>query len=165
MSMRTLRDLYIHELKDLYSAEKQLLEAIPKMAEAAQAPKLRDAFLDHLQETKVQFDRVHSILQKLGENPTSSKCVAMDGLIEEGSKISSEEATPEVKDAALIATAQRVEHYEMAGYGTARAYARALGEDDAAEVLNRTLEEEAQANDNLNVLALSDINDKARATC
>ena len=165
MSMQNLRDLFVHELKDLYSAEKQLLEALPKMAETANSAKLKTALTEHLQETKVQFDRVHSLLQKLGENPTSTKCNAMEGLIEEGADVISEDASPAVKDAALIAAAQRVEHYEMAGYGTARAHAMALGENHAAEVLQKTLEEESQANEALNAIALGEINEKACAVC
>lgn len=161
MSMKTLKDLYIHELKDLYSAEKQLTEALPKMAEAATAEDLRQAFQSHLEETREQLERVHGLLKNLGENPGNTTCEAMQGLIEEGEEIIKEDASSEVKDAALIAAAQRVEHYEMAGYGTARAFAETLGESEAAAVLDGILQEESSANSKLNSLATGQINTAA----
>ncbi len=164
-SLETLHDLYIHELKDLHSAEKQLTVALPKMEKAANSPKLKKAFASHLKETKSQLERVQQILTDLGEKPGATKCLAMQGLVEEGAKMVSEKATPEVKDAGLIAAAQRVEHYEIAGYGTARAYARALGEEAAVATLSEILQEEASANDKLNELALNEINEKACAAC
>lgn len=161
MSMKTLRDLFIHELKDLYSAEKQLTEAIPKMVQAASTKELQEAFSSHLKETEQQLERVHGLLQDLGENPGSTKCDAMEGLIEEGEHMIKEDAAAAVKDAGLIAAAQRVEHYEMAGYGTARAYAEALGETEAASVLGAILDEESHANEKLNKIAMNTVNPAA----
>lgn len=161
MSMKSLQDLFVHELKDLYSAEKQLTEAIPKMAEAATAPELREALLSHLEETREQFERVHQLLQELDQNPGNTTCDAMEGLIEEGEDIIREDAPGAVKDAALIAAAQRVEHYEMSGYGTARAFAQTLGNEEAARILDEILEQEAAANDKLNKLATDKINQSA----
>jgi ferritin-like metal-binding protein YciE len=161
MSMKTLQDLFVHELKDLYSAEKQLTAALPKMAKAASSPELKEAFNDHLEETQFQLERVHGILQELGENPGRKKCTAMEGLIEEGAHIIKEKADPAVKDAALIAAAQRVEHYEISGYGTARAFAQALGHKDAAKILDEILDEESSTNEKLNTLALKKVNPAA----
>ena len=128
MKLESLQDLYVEELKDLYSAENQLLKALPKMAKAASSPVLRTAFEDHLEETRGQVERLESIFKKLDANPKGKKCKAMEGLIEEGNEVMTEEAEPAVRDAALIAAAQRVEHYEMAGYGCVRTYARLLGD-------------------------------------
>ena len=161
--MKSLQDLFVHELKDLYSAEKQLTEAIPKMAEAATAPELRDAFAAHLKETEMQLERVHDLLQQFDANPGSTKCDAMEGLIEEGSHVIKSKAPGQIKDAALIAAAQRVEHYEMSGYGTARAFAKALGHNDAAKVLDAILDEESGRNEKLNKLAMQKINPAALA--
>jgi ferritin-like metal-binding protein YciE len=161
MSMKTLQDLFVHELKDLYSAEKQLTEALPKMAKAASSPELQNAFQSHLKETERQLERVHGLLQELGENPGRKKCDAMEGLIEEGSHVIKEKATPAVKDAALIAAAQRVEHYEISGYGTARAFAETLGHKQAAKVLGEILEEESSANEKLNNIAIKEVNPAA----
>jgi ferritin-like metal-binding protein YciE len=161
MSMKTLQDLFVHELKDLYSAEKQLTAALPKMAKAASTPELKEAFNAHLQETQHQLERVHGILQELGENPGRKKCAAMEGLIEEGSHIIKEKADPAVKDAALIAAAQRVEHYEISGYGTARAFAESLGHKEAAKILDEILDEESSANEKLNAIATKQVNPAA----
>ena len=161
MSMKTLQDLFVHELKDLYSAEKQLTEALPKMAKAASSPELQTAFQSHLEETQRQLERVHGLLQELGENPGRKKCQAMEGLIEEGSHVIKEKAAPAVKDAALIAAAQRVEHYEISGYGTARAFAESLGHKQAAKVLGEILEEESSANEKLNNIATKEVNPAA----
>ena len=139
MKLNSLEDLFIHELKDLYSAEKQLTEALPKMVEAANTPALQDAFNAHLKETETHLERVHQILQKLNVNPGNAKCDAMEGLIEEGEEIINMKADADVKDAALIGAAQRVEHYEMAGYGTARTFALRLGHIDAADLLQHLL--------------------------
>jgi ferritin-like metal-binding protein YciE len=124
--MDSLRELLIEELSDLYSAEKQLVAALPKMAKAANSENLRAAFESHLEETKDQVERLDQIFEQMGEKPKRKKCKAMEGLIEEGSEIISEDGVPEVKDAALIGAAQRVEHYEIAGYGTARSLAESL---------------------------------------
>jgi ferritin-like metal-binding protein YciE len=161
MKVKTLRDLFVHELKDLYSAEKQLTEALPKMAKAATAPDLTQAIESHLTETEKQFERVHQLLQELGENPGSTTCDAMKGLIEEGEHVVRDVAAGPVRDAALIAAAQRVEHYEISGYGTAREFARTLGEDAAAKVLDQILEEESAANEKLNKLAVGRVNSAA----
>jgi ferritin-like metal-binding protein YciE len=158
MEMEDLRDLYIDELRDLYSAENQLVKALPKMAKAANDEQLKSAFLDHLEETKGHVDRLTKIFDKLGTKPSGKKCKAMEGLVEEGKEMIEEDAVPEVKDAGLIAAGQRVEHYEMAGYGTVRAYARLLGEDAAAKLLQETLDEEGTADKKLTKLAESVIN-------
>ena len=163
MKLNSLEDLFIHELKDLYSAEKQLTEALPKMVEAANTPALQDAFNAHLKETETHLERVHQILQKLNVNPGNAKCDAMEGLIEEGEEIINMKADADVKDAALIGAAQRVEHYEMAGYGTARTFALRLGHIDAADLLQQTLDEEGEANMKLTSLAENGINEKAQA--
>lgn len=146
---------------DLYNAENQLLKALPKMAKAASAPELRDAFEEHLTVTKGQVERLDQIFEALGERPAGKKCVAMEGLIEEGKEMMKEDAEPAVLDAALIAAAQRVEHYEMAGYGCVRTSARLLGYEEAAELLQATLEEEGEADHKLTGLAESVINIKA----
>jgi ferritin-like metal-binding protein YciE len=163
MKLRSLQDLYVQELKDLYSAESQLLTALPKMAKAASAPELRKAFNDHLKETEGQVKRLESIFEKLGTSPKGKKCKAMEGLIEESKETISEDADSSIKDAGLIASAQRVEHYEMAGYGCVRAFARLLGHDDAAELLQETLDEEGSANKKLTKLAETIINVEAAA--
>jgi ferritin-like metal-binding protein YciE len=162
MSLKSLEDLYVHELKDLYSAEKQLIEALPEMVEAANSPQLREAFASHLKETEQHFEKVHQLLQKLDENPGSTKCKGMEGLLEEGEDAIDEEASPAVRDAFLISAAQRVEHYEISGYGTARAYARSLGRADDAEVLNQILEQEYAADNKLDKLAEGNINEAAK---
>jgi ferritin-like metal-binding protein YciE len=162
MSLKTLADLYVHELKDLYSAEKQLIEALPKMVEASNAPQLREAFASHLKETEQHFEKVHQLLQNLDENPGSTKCKGMEGLLEEGEDAIDEEASPAVRDAFLIAAAQRVEHYEISGYGTARAYARSLGREEDAEVLNQILDQEYAADNKLDKLAEGSINESAK---
>src|SRR6476660_4815156 len=140
MSLESLRDLYIEELRDLYNAENQLVKALPKMAKAASAPELRAAFEEHLAVTEGQVERLDQIFEKLGERATGKKCVAMEGLIEEGKELMKEEAEPSVLDAALISAAQKVEHYEIAGYGCVRTYAQRLGRDDDADLLQATLE-------------------------
>lgn len=160
--MKTLRDLFEHEIKDLYSAEKQLTEALPKMAIAANDPKLKEAFQEHLAETKQQFERISKVCEMLDVNPGSTKCAAMEGLIEEGDDMIKEEADADVKDAGLIASAQRVEHYEISGYGTARHFANMLDGHEAAELLEETLNEEKQADEKLNDLAIDKINKKAQ---
>jgi len=161
MKLRSLQELYVEELKDLYSAESQLLTALPKMAKAASAPQLNKAFKDHLKETEGQVRRLETIFEKLGTSPKGKKCKAMEGLIEEGKETISEDGDPSIKDAALIAAAQRVEHYEMAGYGCARTYARLLGHDDAADLLQETLDEEGSVDKKLTKLAETVINIKA----
>lgn len=161
MKLKTLQDLYIDQLKDLFNAENQLLKALPKMAKAASAPALSKAFTDHLAETKVQIERLETIFTELEVSPKGKTCKAMAGLLEEGAEAISEDADPCVRDAALIAAAQRVEHYEMAGYGCVRTFARLLGHDEAADVLQTTLDEEGSADKKLTELAESVINVEA----
>ncbi len=163
MAIATLHDLYVEELKDLYSAEHQILKALPKMAKAASHEELAQAFKDHLAETKVQVERLEKIFKKLGVSPKGKTCKAMEGLLEEGKDVMAEDAEPAVLDAALIASAQRVEHYEMAGYGCVRTFARLLGYDDAADMLQETLDEEGTADKKLTDLAESVINAEAMA--
>jgi ferritin-like metal-binding protein YciE len=158
MALSTLEDLFVNELKDLYSAEKQLVKALPKMAKAASSAKLRKGFEDHLKQTQKHVERLEQIFDDLGVKPRGQKCEAMEGLIEEGKKVMQEDAEPAVMDAALIAAAQRVEHYEMAGYGTVRAFANMLGQKNAERLLQQTLEEESQTNEKLTKLAESEIN-------
>jgi ferritin-like metal-binding protein YciE len=163
MKLASLQDLYVEELRDLYSAENQITKALPKMAKAATAPKLKAAFEEHLEQTKGHVDRLETIFKKLGKPPTGKTCAAMKGLIEEGSELleQKDKADPEVLDAGLIAAAQRVEHYEMAGYGTVRTFARQLGEDEAADLLQKTLDEEGETDKKLTALAEKAVNAKA----
>ncbi len=158
MALESLADLFVDELKDLYSAEKQLLKALPKMAKAASSAKLRKGFEDHLRQTEGHVERLENIFEQLGVKPRGPKCEAMEGLIEEGKRMMNEDAEPAVMDAALIAAAQRVEHYEMAGYGTVRSFARMLGHDQAERLLQKTLEEESQTNEKLTKLAETEVN-------
>jgi ferritin-like metal-binding protein YciE len=146
----TLHELFLEQLKDLYNAENQLIEALPLMAEAASSPELKQGFQTHLQETKEHARRIEQIFRDLNEGePTGKTCHAMKGLVKEGNEAISEDATPEVKDAALIAAAQRVEHYEIAGYGTVRTYAELMGHDEVATILQTTLEEESATDEKL----------------
>ncbi|CAN5462469.1 ferritin-like domain-containing protein [soil metagenome] len=158
MQHEDLRDLYIDQLKDLYNAENQLIKALPKMAKAASNESLKSAFQDHLEQTRVHAERIEQIMKDMGENPKGKKCKAMEGLVEEGKEALEEFEDPDVLDAALIAAAQRVEHYEMAGYGCVRTYASLLGEDSAAKLLQQTLDEEGDADKKLTDLAESTIN-------
>ena len=137
-----LRDVYVEQLKDLYSAETQLIKALPKMAKAATTPDLAKGFEEHLEQTRGHAERLERILEKLDEKPTGKKCKAMEGLIKEGAEAIEEDASPAAKDAMLIAAAQRVEHYEIAGYGSVKTYADLLGEDEAVSLLSETLQEE-----------------------
>lgn len=158
MKLDSLHKLYVQELKDLYSAEQQLLDAIPLMIEAASNDELSQAFEDHLEETRAHAARLEKIFANLDFEPGGHKCAAMEGLIEEGKHLIKGDINPKVLDAGLIAAAQRVEHYEMAGYGTARAYAEKLGEHEAADLLQLTLNEEGAANQKLTRLAERSIN-------
>ena len=159
--MESLRDLLIDELSDLYSAEKQLVTALPKMAKAASNESLKTAFKDHLEETKGQVERLDQIFEQLEEKPKRKKCKAMEGLLEEGKEIMEKDGLPEVKDVALIGAAQKVEHYEIAGYGTARTLAETLSLPEVADLLQQTLDEEGMADKKLNDLALSEVNQGA----
>jgi len=149
----SLQELYVEQLQDLYDAEQQIIKALPKMIDAAQAEELRDGLSEHLEVTKQQAARIEKICQDLGEKPQKEKCKGMEGVLKEGGDLVKDVENPEVRDAAIIAAAQRVEHYEMAGYGTARTYATLLGYDDAASALEQTLEEEKEADATLSGLA------------
>jgi ferritin-like metal-binding protein YciE len=158
MEMESLRDLYLEELKDVYNAEKQLLKALPRMARAASHDELRSAFEDHLNVTEEQVRRLETIFDDLGKPARGKKCVGMEGLIAEGKEMMEEDMEPEVLDAALISAAQRVEHYEIAAYGTLRTYARQLGLENHAELLQQTLNEEGEADKLLTQIAESTVN-------
>lgn len=153
MKESALRELYVNELKDLYSAENQLLKALPKMASAATAPKLKAGFKKHLNQTKEHVRRLEQIFKGMEEGPNGKHCNGMEGLIKEGQEAISEDPGDEELDAALIAAAQHVEHYEMAGYGCVKTWARLLGESAAAKLLKRTLKEEKDTDWNLTVLS------------
>jgi ferritin-like metal-binding protein YciE len=159
--MDSLKDLYIDELKDLYNAENQLVKALPKMAQKASAPELKRAFQEHLGQTERQVNRLERIFKQLGEKPTGKTCKAMKGLVEEGKEIIEEKGDESVLDAALIGAAQKVEHYEIASYGTARTFASLLGEEDAVELLQKTLDEEGATDKKLTALAESLVNVEA----
>jgi ferritin-like metal-binding protein YciE len=152
VTANSLQELYVEQLQDLYSAEQQIIKALPKMIEAAQSEDLRNALHEHLEVTRTQARRIETICQKLEEDPENEKCKGMEGVIKEGSDLL-KEVSEEVRDAAIIAAAQRVEHYEMAGYGTARTYATLLGDDEAASLLEQTLGEEKEADKTLFGLA------------
>ena len=162
MSVETLRELLIDELKDLYSAEKQIVRSLPKLAKAATSPELKEAILDHLEETKGQVGRLEQIATIVGKKLTGKTCVGMKGVLEEGSEVLEEVEAGTVRDAALIGASQRVEHYEMAGYGTARDFAKTLGLDDVAELLEATLEEEKAADKKLTAISKA-VNKQAKA--
>ena len=159
--LASLRDLYVHELRDLFSAESQILKALPKLIKAASDPQLRQAFEEHLQVTERQVERLERLFEKLDEKPKGRKCIAMEGLIEEAKEILGEDAEPDVRDAALIASAQKVEHYEIAGYGTVRTFARQLGDPEAVDLLQATLDEEGDADKRLTAIAEGRINAEA----
>lgn len=158
MELETLKDLYIHELKDLLSAEKQLIKALPKMVKAASNAELKAGFKQHLEETKEHAVRLEELLVKHGESTRGPKCKGMEGLLEEGKEMIEEKADEEVRDAGLISAAQRVEHYEIAGYGCARTYAQILGDKEGAKILQQTLDEEGATDKKLTKLAKSTIN-------
>jgi ferritin-like metal-binding protein YciE len=158
MNLDSLQKLYVMELKDLHSAERQLLTAIPKMVEAAHDKDLKAAFSSHLDETRTHVKRLESIFKNLDYEPGGHKCAAMEGLIKEGEDLLNGNVDPQVLDAALVAAAQRIEHYEIAGYGTARAYAEKLGEKEAADLLQETLNEEGHANQTMTRLAERSLN-------
>ena len=151
--LNNLHDLFIHELRDLYSAEKQLVNALPQMVRAASATELREAFDHHLDETRNHVSRLDKIFTLLGTTSSESVCEGMKGLVKEGEAVINAQGHSAVKDAALIGAAQRVEHYEIAGYGTARTYAKELGYDELVDLLQETLDEEGDANKKLTTLA------------
>jgi len=161
MEMQTLQDLYVDELKDLYSAENQIIKALPKMIKAASHNELKQAFTRHLRETERHVERIEQVCESLGVSPKGKKCVGMEGLLKEGSELIKEKPEPDVLDAGLIAAAQHVEHYEMAGYGCVRTYARQLGYDSQADLLQTTLDEEGDTDHLLTQIAESAINIEA----
>ena len=161
MKLDSLQKLYIEELRDLYNAENQLVKALPKMAKHASHQELKRAFEDHLEQTKEHVERLDEIFKRLEERPTGKTCKGMKGLIEEGSEILEKDGDASVLDAALIGAAQRVEHYEIAGYGTVRTFANMLGENEATELLQQTLDEEGEADKLLTELAESVVNVEA----
>jgi ferritin-like metal-binding protein YciE len=154
MNINSLKDVYIEQLKDMYSAEKQLTEALPKMAKAANNEKLKSAFTSHLDETEAHLEAVRAILAELDENPANKKCVAMEGLIKEGNEVAIKGGNPDARDAALIVAAQKVEHYEIASYGSLRTFADSLGYEKAAKVLQTILNQEYDADQVLDDLAM-----------
>lgn len=160
--LNSLDDLLFMELSDLYDAEKRIVAALPKMADAAHAPELKQAFREHLQQSERQASRLEQCFVQLGKSANRETCDAMKGLISEGESIIDATGDPNVKDAALIGAAQRVEHYEIAGYGTARTFAEYLGHADVARLLQMTLEEEGETDNKLTRLAEANINAKAR---
>lgn len=153
MAIESLNDLFVEQLRDLYDAENQLIKALPKMAEGANSDELRQGFEEHLEQTKEHAQRIETIFEQLGQKAKAKKCKAMEGLIKEGSEVLDEDMSENVKDAAIIAAAQRVEHYEIAGYGTVRTFANLLGETEAATLLEQTLEEERETDEKLTQLA------------
>lgn len=159
--MKNLSDLFEHQLKDLYSAESQLIKALPKMAKKASDSKLKKAIENHLEETKEQKQRLKEVCDELGIKPTGEECKAMKGLIEEAESFLKEKADDDVKDAGIIAEAQRVEHYEISAYGTAVRYAKELGHKDIAKKLQKTLDEEYKADTDLNKMAEGRLNREA----
>lgn len=161
MKLESLEDLFIHHLQDVYSAEKQITKALPKMAKASDAPELAEAFEKHLKETREHVQRLEKIFKGLDRSPGRVKCVGMEGLIEEGAELIEEEPPPAVLDAGLIGAAQRVEHYEIAAYGIGVEWAKLLGHGDAAKLLQKTLEEESAANEKLTALAEESVNEAA----
>ena len=154
----SLEDLFLGQLKDLYDAEQRLTKALPKMADTARDSQLKKAFQDHLKETKNHVTRLEQVFEILGKKAESQTCQAMKGLIEEGDEIASAKGDVDVRDAGLIAAAQRVEHYEIAGYGTVRTFAQRLGHDDVARLLQQTLDEEGAADQKLTQIAEASVN-------
>ncbi len=163
MSLDSLEKLFLEELKDVYNAEKQILRALPKMAKAAESPRLEQAFTQHLKETEGQVQRLERVFKELGQTVRGKKCKGMEGLLEEGKEVLEEEGDPAVIDAALIASAQRVEHYEIAAYGCLRTYAGLLGYSQAEQLLQQNLQEEEAADKKLTQLGESGINAAAAA--
>ena len=158
MELQTLKDLYVAELKDLYSAENQILKALPRMIKVSTHPQLKKAFTAHERQTREHVKRLERICKELSVSPKGKKCSGMEGLLKEGKELIGEKPEPDVLDAGLLSAAQHVEHYEMAGYGTVRTYARQLGYENQAEVLQRTLTEEGETDHLLTSIAVSAIN-------
>jgi ferritin-like metal-binding protein YciE len=163
MALTSLEELLVHELKDILSAEKQLVKALPKMAKGASNEKLKEAFQNHLEQTKTHVDRLEQAFKLLDKTARAEHCKGMEGLIEEGAKMLEEEGEESVIDAGLIGAAQRVEHYEIAAYGTARTLAEMVGHDDIAELLEQTLEEEKEADELLTGIAKTELEAPVKA--
>ncbi|CBS86200.1 YciE/YciF ferroxidase family protein [Azospirillum lipoferum] len=163
MAAKTMQDLLIEDLRDIYHAEKQITKALPKMIKAAHSDQLRQAFETHLEQTNGQIERLQQVFEELDTRPRGKHCDAMEGLISEAQEILEMGLAPEVQDAALISAAQKVEHYEIASYGTLHAYATACGLDKVAQLLDETLQEEKDTDSLLNKLAIGDVNKKAIA--
>jgi len=161
MNLDTLKELYVNELRDLYNAENQLVKALPKMVKAASSDELKEAFEKHLEQTKGHIDRLEEVFGEIGEKTKGKTCQAMKGLIEEGSEVLKADGEDSVLDAAIIVAAQKVEHYEIAGYGSVRTFAQLLGQDKSAELLQQTLDEESETNELLNNLAEDIVNPEA----
>jgi ferritin-like metal-binding protein YciE len=161
MDKNSLRGLFVDELKDIFSAENQITKALPKMAKAATSDELREGFEEHLEQTKGHIDRLQKIFEKLGEKATGKKCMGMEGLLKEGAEVMGDDFEEAVLDAALISAAQRVEHYEMAAYGSVIAFAELLGENEAVSLLKETLEEEKETDEKLTELS-QEINAEAQ---
>src|SRR5438477_4260126 len=161
MNLETLKELYVNELRDLYNAEGQLVKALPKMAKAASSDELKEAFEKHLEQTKGHVQRLEEVFEEIDETPKGKTCKAMKGLIEEGSELLKANGEDSVIDAGIIVAAQKVEHYEIAGYGSLRTFAQLLGKDKSAELLQQTLDEESEANELLNKLAEDMVNPEA----
>jgi ferritin-like metal-binding protein YciE len=164
MKLKTLHDLYINELKDIYNAENQIIKALPKMVKAASTPEVRSALEEHLQVTRGQVERLERIFQRMDESPKGNTCKGMKGIIDEGEDVTDIDAPEVVCDAAIISAAQRVEHYEMAAYGTVRTFAKQLGYNEDAQLLQETLNEEGQADKLLTSIAESRVNIEASRT-
>ncbi len=158
MHMESLHDLFVNELRDLYNAENQILKALPKMAKSCSSEELRQALEEHLEQTRGHVERLEQIFEKLGLKARGKKCAAMEGIIEEGKDLMDEDLEEAVLDAAIIESAQKVEHYEMAGYGTVRTWAERLGCHEEAELLQQTLDEEKEADDKLTQIAERAVN-------
>jgi ferritin-like metal-binding protein YciE len=161
MAVKSVDDLLLDELRDIYHAENQLVKALPKMAKRAKSDELRQAFEHHLEETKGQVERLEQVFEHLNARSSGKRCEAMEGLIEEAKEMMEDITTPEVLDAAMISAAQKVEHYEIASYGSVHALAEALGHQDVARLLEQTLGEEKTADQKLNEIALSGVNQSA----
>jgi len=161
MNLDTLKELYVNELRDLYNAEGQLVKALPKMAKAVSSDELKEAFEKHLEQTKGHIERLEEVFEELGEKAKGKTCQAMKGLIEEGSEVLKADGEDSVLDAAIIVAGQKVEHYEIAGYGSVRTFAQLLGQDQSAELLQQTLDEESETNELLNKLAEDIVNPEA----
>jgi ferritin-like metal-binding protein YciE len=163
MPLESLSDLYLEELKDLYSAENQIIKALPKMIKAATSPELKQAFTDHLEQTKGHVDRLVQICDDMGKSPKGKKCMGMEGIIKDGAELIEEDPESDVLDAGLASAAQHVEHYEMAGYGSVRTWAEQLGFDEHVTLLQQTLDEEKDTDRLLTQIAESSLNPAAES--